>query len=100
MQVPPEPSGVRKPSDSKRQRPVTRLAPSPTGALHIGNARTFLITWAIARNEDWRVLMRIEDLDGPRIKPGADAAALDTLRWLGMDWDGETLTQSADLSPI
>lgn len=43
--------------------------------------------------------MRIEDLDGPRIKPGADADALDTLRWLGIDWDGDPLTQSADLTP-
>ena len=81
------------------QRPATRLAPSPTGALHLGNARTFLINWALARQRGWRVIMRMEDLDGPRVKQGADQQALDALRWLGIDWDGEILYQSADLSP-
>lgn len=78
---------------------VTRLAPSPTGALHLGNARTFLINWAIARTNGWRVLMRLEDLDGPRIKPGAAESVLQILRWLGIDWDGDSLTQSTDLAP-
>jgi len=78
---------------------VTRLAPSPTGALHLGNARTFLLTWALARRLQWRILMRIEDIDGPRIKPGATQETLDILRWLGLDWDGEPILQSADLAP-
>ncbi len=78
---------------------TTRLAPSPTGALHLGNARTFLITWAIARKNGWRLLMRMEDLDGPRIKHGAAQNVLDVLAWLGMDWDGDVLHQSMDLSP-
>ena len=78
---------------------VTRLAPSPTGALHLGNARTFLINWALARQNGWRVLMRLEDLDGPRVKPEASLAAIDTLRWLGLDWDGEPVYQSHDLAP-
>lgn len=78
---------------------TTRLAPSPTGALHLGNARTFLLTWAIARARGWRVILRIEDLDGPRIKPGAADATIDLLRWLGLDWDGPILVQSHDLSP-
>ncbi|QOJ17433.1 MAG: tRNA glutamyl-Q(34) synthetase GluQRS [Phycisphaeraceae bacterium] len=78
---------------------ITRLAPSPTGALHLGNARTFLITWAMARRNGWRVILRIEDLDGPRIKPDAAAGAIRDLAWLGLDWDGEVLVQSADLSP-
>lgn len=78
---------------------VTRLAPSPTGALHLGNARTFLINWAIARTNGWRIIMRIEDLDGPRIKSDAASGALRTLRWLGLDWDDEPLTQSDDLEP-
>jgi glutamyl-tRNA synthetase len=78
---------------------TTRLAPSPTGALHLGNARSFLITWAIARQSGWRLLMRIEDLDGPRIKPESAQQAMDTLRWIGIDWDGNVLTQSHDLSP-
>src|SRR5690606_22498005 len=73
--------------------------PSPTGALHLGNARTFLITWAIARRLGWRILLRIEDLDGPRIKDGAAEGILDTFRWLGIDWDGEPTVQSRDLSP-
>lgn len=78
---------------------TTRLAPSPTGALHIGNARTFLMNWAIARQRGWHIIMRIEDLDGPRIKPEAEAHTLDILRWLGIDWDGPVLRQSDDLEP-
>jgi glutamyl-tRNA synthetase len=68
---------------------TTRLAPSPTGALHLGNARTFLITWAIARQDNWNLLMRVEDIDGPRVKAHAADEAIDTLRWLGIDFDGE-----------
>ncbi|MFM9958719.1 MAG: glutamate--tRNA ligase family protein [Phycisphaerales bacterium] len=78
---------------------VTRLAPSPTGALHLGNARTFLVNWALARRFGWRIVLRIEDLDGPRVKAGAVESAIDTLRWLGMDWDDGPIIQSADLSP-
>jgi glutamyl-tRNA synthetase len=74
---------------------LTRLAPSPTGALHLGNARTFLINWLLARQNNWRILLRIEDLDGPRIKHGADAQAIDDLRWLGIDWDEGPIYQSA-----
>ncbi len=72
----------------------TRLAPSPTGALHLGNARTFLVNWALARQNGWRVLLRIDDLDGPRIKHGA----MEDLRWLGLDWDVGPVYQSSDLS--
>ncbi len=78
---------------------VSRLAPSPTGALHLGNARTFLINWALARQSGWRLLLRVEDLDGPRIKPGAAEATIDTLRWLGIDWDEGPLIQTADPEP-
>jgi len=77
---------------------VTRLAPSPTGALHLGNARTFLINWALARQRGWRIAMRIEDLDTPRTKADADRQALADLRWLGIDWDGQPSYQLADLS--
>jgi glutamyl-tRNA synthetase len=77
---------------------VTRLAPSPTGALHLGNARTFLLNWGIARKMGWRIVLRIEDLDGLRIKPGAAAQIIQTLRWLGMDWDEGPYVQSDDLS--
>ncbi|MEE9131280.1 MAG: glutamate--tRNA ligase family protein [Phycisphaerales bacterium] len=78
---------------------TTRLAPSPTGALHLGNARTFLITWAMARKFGWRLEMRIEDLDGPRVKLAAAQQALDLFAWLGIDYDGEPTYQSADLDP-
>ena len=77
--------------------PLTRLAPSPTGALHLGNIRTFLANWAMARRQGWGVILRIEDLDGPRVKPGAVEATIETLRWLGMDWDGDVWIQSHDL---
>lgn len=77
----------------------TRLAPSPTGALHLGNARTFLLTWTLARQQNWRIVLRIDDLDGPRIKPGADQQAIETLRWLGLDWDEGPYYQSHDLQP-
>jgi glutamyl-tRNA synthetase len=74
--------------------PTTRLAPSPTGALHLGNARTFLINWLLARQGGWRIVLRIEDIDSPRIKRGADLQAIDDLRWLGIDWDEEPIYQS------
>lgn len=77
---------------------TTRLAPSPTGALHLGNARTFLVNWAMARRHGWRIILRIEDLDGPRIKPGADAQAIEDLRWLGIDWDEGPYYQRNDLT--
>ncbi len=76
---------------------VGRLAPSPTGAQHVGNARTYLIAWLSARSRGGRVLLRIEDVDSPRVKPGAAAQACDDLRWLGLDWDGEPVVQTARL---
>lgn len=77
--------------------PTTRLAPSPTGALHLGNARTFLVTWALARQQNMRVVLRIEDLDTPRVKPGVLDLTVDLLAWLGMDWDQGPIVQSRDL---
>ena len=68
---------------------VGRLAPSPTGALHLGNVRTFAIAWLRARSVGGKVILRMEDLDHPRDKPGAAAQAIDDLRWLGFDWDEE-----------
>lgn len=78
---------------------ISRLAPSPTGALHLGNARTFLVNWALARQEGWRLILRIEDLDGPRIKPGAARQLVHTLEWLGLDHDSSVACQSDDLEP-
>jgi glutamyl-tRNA synthetase len=73
----------------------TRLAPSPTGALHLGNARTFLANWLLARQKGWRILLRIEDLDGPRIKTGADRLLIEDLQFLGLDWDEGPIHQSS-----
>mgnify|MGYP001793587167 CR=1 FL=1 len=78
---------------------ITRLAPSPTGALHLGNARTFVLNWILARRHGWKILLRIEDLDGPRVKPEAVGQVQDTLEWLGLDWDGNPTIQSDDLRP-
>ena len=64
-----------------------RYAPSPTGPLHLGNARTALLAWLHARSAGGAFLMRIEDLDGPRVRPGMEARILEELRWLGIDWD-------------
>jgi glutamyl-tRNA synthetase len=79
--------------------PVGRLAPSPTGRLHLGHARTFLLAWWHVRSRGGRVLLRLEDLDRARNKPGADAECLRDLEWLGLDWDGTPLVQSADSAP-
>ena len=66
---------------------ATRLAPSPTGALHLGHARTFLITWLLARQAGAKIFMRMEDLDAGRAKPESVRQAYDDLHWLGLDWD-------------
>jgi glutamyl-tRNA synthetase len=73
---------------------ITRLAPSPTGALHLGNARTFLVNWILARQQNWRIILRVEDLDGPRVKPSADRGLIEDLQWLGLDWDEGPIHQS------
>ena len=78
---------------------ITRLAPSPTGALHLGNARTFVVNWILARQQGWEIVLRIEDLDGPRVKPESIEQTLDTLSWLGLNWDGQPGIQSHDLEP-
>ncbi|MEM8710552.1 MAG: glutamate--tRNA ligase family protein, partial [Planctomycetota bacterium] len=74
---------------------VGRLAPSPTGRLHLGHARSFLIAWWSARSQGGGVVLRIEDLDGTRVKPGATELVLEDLAWLGLDWDGEVLYQTS-----
>ena len=73
---------------------VGRLAPSPTGFLHLGHARSFLLAWWHARSRGGRVVLRIEDLDVDRVKPGMIDATLRDLEWLGLDWDGEVVVQS------
>ena len=74
---------------------VGRLAPSPTGGLHLGHARTFLIAWLAARSQGGSILLRIEDIDASRVRPEAARTAIDDLRWLGLDWDGEPYVQSS-----
>ncbi|WP_028725766.1 glutamate--tRNA ligase [Paracoccus zeaxanthinifaciens] len=72
---------------------VTRFAPSPTGYLHIGGARTALFNWLFARGRGGRFLLRIEDTDRARSTPEATAAILKGLEWLGLDWDGDPISQ-------
>jgi glutamyl-tRNA synthetase len=74
---------------------VTRFAPSPTGFLHIGGARTALFNWLYARGRGGKMLLRIEDTDRERSTQAAIEAILDGLTWLGIDWDGEAVHQFA-----
>lgn len=71
-----------------------RFAPTPSGRMHIGNVYAMLAAWLSARSRGDRMLMRIEDVDKPRVIAGADRLMLDDLRWLGLDWDGEPIFQS------
>ncbi|MCB2115137.1 MAG: glutamate--tRNA ligase [Rhodobacteraceae bacterium] len=81
---------------SAAEKPVvTRFAPSPTGYLHIGGARTALFNWLYARGRKGTFLLRIEDTDRERSTPEATAAILKGLTWLGLDWDGEVVSQFA-----
>jgi len=73
---------------------VGRYAPSPTGDLHLGNIRTALIAWLHARVQGGRFLLRIEDLDLPRVVKGSAEKIIHDLEWLGLDWDGEVVVQS------
>src|SRR3954465_7850456 len=73
---------------------VTRFAPSPTGFLHIGGARTALFNWLYARHHGGRFLLRIEDTDQARSTRPASDAILEGMRWLELDWDGPEYYQS------
>lgn len=72
---------------------ITRFAPSPTGYLHIGGARTALFNWLYAKHHGGKMLLRIEDTDRTRSNPDAVTAILDGLTWLGLDWDGQAISQ-------
>ena len=74
-----------------------RLAPSPTGGLHVGHARTFLIAWLAAKATGGHVLLRIEDIDTGRVRPGATQGAIEDLQWLGLDWESPVYVQSERL---
>ena len=71
-----------------------RFAPSPTGPLHLGNLRTALLAWLFARSAGARFLVRVEDLDHSRVRPGVEEEQLSDLRALGLDWDGPVVRQS------
>jgi glutamyl-tRNA synthetase len=71
-----------------------RYAPSPTGRLHLGNLRTALISWLLTRMQGGEWLLRLDDLDTPRNRSGAEASILADLRWLGLGWDGPLIRQS------
>ena len=81
-------------SSASDQPVVTRFAPSPTGFLHIGGARTALFNWLFARHHGGKFLLRIEDTDKARSTKDAIDAILDGMRWLGLDWDGHEYYQS------
>ncbi len=75
-----------------------RFAPSPTGPLHLGNLRTALLAWLFARSAGAHFLVRVEDLDRSRVRPGIEEAQLADLRALGLDWDGPVVRQSERLN--
>lgn len=75
--------------------PVGRLAPSPTGLLHLGHARSFLLAWWSVRARGGSIVLRIEDLDAARAKPGSIEGCRADLEWLGLDWDAERLSSDA-----
>src|ERR1700684_2753754 len=78
-----------------KTKPVLRFAPSPTGMLHIGGARTALFNWLYARHTGGTFLLRIEDTDKERSTPEAVAAILNGMAWMGLNWDGQTIYQAA-----
>jgi len=80
---------------TENKKPVLRFAPSPTGFLHIGGARTALFNWLYARHSGGTFALRIEDTDRERSTPEAVAAILAGMEWLGLDWDGQTVYQFA-----
>ncbi len=92
----PEPPHSARPAPGALLR--GRLAPSTTGRLHLGHARSFLAAWWSARAAGGEVLLRIEDLDGSRCRPEFEQDAFRDLEWLGLNWDGPVLRQSDDLS--
>ena len=84
---------------TENPKPVLRFAPSPTGMLHIGGARTALFNWLYARHTGGTFLLRIEDTDRERSTPEAVAAILNGMDWMGLDWDGETDLSSSPAPP-
>ena len=79
-------------------KPRVRFAPSPTGYLHVGGARTAIFNWLFARHEGGTFILRIEDTDVERNRPELVNGILDSLRWLGLDWDEGPVFQSKRLA--
>ena len=79
---------------------VGRLAPSPTGHLHIGHARSFILAWLSARSKAGKIVLRIEDLDVQRCRPKLVDDCIRDLEWLGLDWDVGPRLQSSGLEGI
>src|ERR1700758_4679530 len=79
------------------QKPRVRFAPSPTGYLHVGGARTALFNWLFARAQGGKLLLRIEDTDVERNRPELVDGILESLRWLGLEWDEGPFYQSERL---
>src|ERR1017187_710203 len=82
---------------SHAEKPRVRFAPSPTGYLHVGGARTALFNWLFAKHEDGTLLLRIEDTDVERNKPELVDGILEGLKWLGVQWDEGPFFQSQRL---
>lgn len=80
-------SAIQLPNPIRRDRPVGRYAPSPSGDLHLGNLRTAIVAWESIRRKGGIFILRIEDIDRPRTVAGAEERMIDDLRWLGLDWD-------------
>ena len=83
---------------SSTESPVTRFAPSPTGFLHIGGARTALFNWAYAKGNKGKMLLRIEDTERERSSEAATVAILEGLTWLGLNWDGAAISQHSRMA--
>ena len=81
----------------KHSAVIGRLAPSPTGRMHIGNAYAALAAWLGVRSRGGKLILRIEDIDAPRVVRDADRWIMDDLHWLGLDWDGDPVYQSSRL---
>jgi glutamyl-tRNA synthetase len=79
-------------------KPRVRFAPSPTGYLHVGGARTALFNWLFARHEGGTMLLRVEDTDVARNRPELNEGILESLRWMGLDWDEGPYFQSQRLA--
>ena len=77
----------RMPDEHQQRRYRGRFAPSPTGELHLGSAETALVAWLSARTRNGTFIVRVEDIDTPRVVPGMESHHLEDLRWLGLDWD-------------